>query len=334
MLPAVLKELFAHDDWARDKLFALCDGLSDAQLDRPFEMGLGSLRNTLHHIWAAERVWLDRWTVGGQPAFIFPEAGLPLATLLDRAKTTAAERDALLARSNEADLRRPLAFTNIKGESYSLPLGGQMHHVANHGIHHRAQAVNMLRHLGVALPTRGLDYIFFRLENQAKPALELEAVRYYQAYADWGTRTLLDIAAKLTDAQLDQPFEMGLGTLRKTLVHLRDAEVWWHTNWTSGPAGGFPAVDATLNMADLSASYDAAWRCRDAFAGGLKNADMQRPVTVKPRPDLTLQFPLGVSMVQLCGHATHHRAQAVNMLRHVGVQPPGLDLILWLRDHT
>jgi uncharacterized damage-inducible protein DinB len=333
MAQAFLRELFTYTDWARDKAFGLAGGLSDAQLDKPFEMGPGSIRNTLHHIWAAERIWLDRWAQGGTPKFVMPEAGLPLSALHERARATAAERDTLLAQRGEPELAATLAFTNIKGETYSLPLAGQMHHVCNHGIHHRAQIVNMLRHVGGPLPQPGLDYIFYRLEKiqEAAPTLEMEMIRSYQGYADWGTRQLLDVTAKLTDVQLDRSFEMGLGTIRKTLAHLCDAENWWYTNWTTGPAGAFPKADETISVADLAQRLAEAWKQRDGFCAGLKEADQKRPVTVRPRPEMTLQFPLGVSLVQLCGHATHHRAQVLNMLRHVGVQPPGLDLILWLR---
>lgn len=331
MAQGTLRELFSYTDWARDEIFELCGGLSAGQLDQPFEMGIGSIRNTLHHVWAAERIWLDRWSKGGQPVFMQPESGLPSATLLERAKITAAERNAFLAKQGEADLAGPLDFTNTKGEPYSLPLGGQMLHVCNHGIHHRAQVINMLRRVGGPLPKPGLDYIFFRLEQPASPPLQLATVARYQAYSDWATRKLLAIASKLSDAQFDRPFEMGLGTLRKTFVHLRDAENWWHTNWTKGPAGAFPAVEGTIELGDLSRQLDTAWKQRDDFLGGLKEADLQTPVKVQPRPDLALTFSIGVSMIQLCGHATHHRAQILNMLRHSGAETPALDLVLWLR---
>jgi len=329
-----LQELYTFNRWANDKALAIADGFSAEQLDRPFEMGLGSIRSTLHHIWAAERVWLDRWTKGGVPKFVFPEAGLSIAELRGRYHATDAERDAFLVKQCEADLARPLAFTNIKCESYSLPLGGQMLHVANHGIHHRAQFVNMVRHVGGPVPKPGLDYIFYRLEkiNDAPPSLDLHAIRNYEDYSDWATRKLLDIAAKLSDAQLDRPFEMGMGTLRKTFSHLCDAEGWWQANWTTGPAGAFPAADDRISIADVAKRLDDAWAARDRFVSTLSDSDLTRPVTVKPRPEMTIQFALGVSLVQLCGHATHHRAQILNMLRHVGVQPPGLDLVFWLRD--
>lgn len=331
MPPQFLQEMFAYTDWARDKVFAQFAGLTDAQLDRPFEMGIGSIRNTLHHIWAAERVWLDRWKIGGRAKFIQPEAGLPVAALLERSRSTGTERDAHLARLSEQALSAKLTFTTTKGETYSLPLGGQMLHVCNHGIHHRAQLMNMFRHVGGQVPQRGLDYIFRRLEHMEDPPppFTLPPIREYQQYADWGTRKVLAAAAGLSDAQLDRPFEMGLGTLRKSFCHLLGAETWWHTNWTAGPAGAFPSADEPASVAEFSRRLDEAWSARDRFVGGLSEGHLARAVTVKPRPDLTLQFPLGVTLVQLCGHATHHRAQILNMLRHVGVQPPGLDLITW-----
>ncbi len=297
-------------------------------------MGPGSIRSALYHIWAAERVWLDRWAKGGVPRLSQPEAGLSIAELRRRAEQTAAERDAFLASRTEADLAAPLAFTNLKGESYSLPLAGQMLHVVNHGIHHRAQFVNMVRQVGGPVPKPGLDYIFYRLEriNDPPPPLEIDAIKTYQRYADWATRKLLAVAASLSDAQLDRPFEMGIGSLRKTFSHLCRAEEWWHVNWTAGPAGAFPPSDGNITIADLTRRFDDAWTARDHFVGALKDGDLSRPITVKPRPDMTLQFPLGVSLVQLCGHATHHRAQMLNMLRHVQATPPGLDLILWLSD--
>jgi len=332
MAKPTLKELNTYTDWARDKAFELVRELSDEQLDRAFEMGLGSIRNTLHHIWAAERIWLDRWTVGGQPKFVQPEAGLPLAELHERARATAAERDGLLAKKTEAELGAKLTFTNIKGETYSLPLGGQMLHVCNHGIYHRAQFMNMFRRVGGAVPPRGLDYVFFRLEMPATPAVEVETIRQYQRYADWGTRRLLAITSKLPDAQLDRRIEMGQGSIRDTLAHLRDAETWWYENWTVGPGKGFPDPQDKPSMANVSRQLEEAWSRRDGFVSKLTDADMARGVQVQPRPDRRISFPLGVSLIQLCGHATHHRAQVVNMLRHCGAETPGLDLTLWLRD--
>jgi uncharacterized damage-inducible protein DinB len=44
-----------------------------------------------------------------------------------------------------------------------------------------------------------------------------------------------------------------------------------------------------------------------------------------------VRFRVLESLVQLCCHGTHHRAQLINMLRHSGVTAPALDYVVWLR---
>lgn len=52
----MIDSLFADNDWANARILKLADGLNDKQLDLQREMGFGSLRATLFHIWAAEHL--------------------------------------------------------------------------------------------------------------------------------------------------------------------------------------------------------------------------------------------------------------------------------------
>src|SRR5262249_38099976 len=117
-----IRELFHYDDWANQKLLAMADNLSDAQLDHLFEMGEGSLRATLNHLWAAERVWLDRWLRSEKQRFRKESAGVSVTQLADEFADTAAERNALLAKATDADLATPLTYTNMKGETNTFGL--------------------------------------------------------------------------------------------------------------------------------------------------------------------------------------------------------------------
>ena len=42
------------------------------------------------------------------------------------------------------------------------------------------------------------------------------------------------------------------------------------------------------------------------------------------------RFRIIESLVQICAHGTHHRAQLINMLRHSGVTAPALDYGAWV----
>lgn len=334
-LPAV-RELFAHNDWARDKLLACAAGLSAAQLDRPFEMGAGSLGATLRHLYGAERIWLTRWRGAEQPRWPHAHEIVALADLQSAWLSLSAARNEDLAGWRADDLRRSVTYTDIRGATWTHALGDILLHVCNHGLHHRAQTMNMLRQLGVRPPQPGLDYVFMKREqgDAPPPALDVGTLRAYHAYADWARQAMHAAAAQLSDEQLDRPFEMGAGSLRATLVHIRDAEQWWYDNWMQGAGRLFPRAGARCSVVELTRLFDETAARRNELLAKWTDADLQRPTSATPRAGVTMSFPLGVTMLQLCCHGTHHRAQAANMLRHVGAAVPALDYVTRLRERA
>lgn len=343
-----VREAFRHNDWANARLFDFAADCTDDELDRPFEMGPGSLRRTLFHLWEAERIWLDRWTNQAPATFGTQDAALPLAEIRQRLEATAAARERFCDDLPPDGGARRVTFTTSKGETVTLPLGDTLLHVANHAIHHRAQALNMLRRLDHKRPA-GLDYLFMRGECptlvipedhkrawrqrgfavadhvSAPAAFDRDTLREYFHYSDWATARLLDAAAPLADDQLDRPFEMGLGTLRLTLTHIRDAESWWLGHWTGRGDGQFNRLPATTPLGALRDLLAETIAGRNAYLGSIDDATLLEPVTVEALPDLTITFRIGESMLQLPGHGTHHRAQALNMLRRLGAELPDIN---------
>lgn len=334
---ATLKELFSFSDWAHDKLISASIELSDQQLDQPFEMGEGSLRKTLNHLHSAERVWLDRWTQHTPARFRADATGVSIAQLRGEFTATATERNAFLGPLRDTNLQTPITYTNTRGQTFTYALGEMMLHVCNHGVHHRAQALNMLRRIGAELPKPGLDYIFFKLaqpgggtESAAPTELDLDTLRTHYGYADWARDRTQAIARGLSAAQLDRPFEIGVGSLRATLAHIRFAEEWWFQNWTLGPGQPFPETPADLPIAELERLFADTAARRTAYLVKMTDADLARLATATPRPNVTRVFPIGVTMLQLICHGTHHRAQALNMFRHTGAEVPALDFIRYI----
>lgn len=150
---ATIRALFEYNDWARDRLMAIAETLDDDKLDRPFEMGPGSLRKTLEHLFAAEWRWLRRWR--GRPfgENEWPRGFAAMAELWATWRETAQQRSDYLDTLADNDLDRRVCFTDPDGTTESLELRRMMLHVCTHGTHHRAQALNMLRHVGVEPPS-------------------------------------------------------------------------------------------------------------------------------------------------------------------------------------
>jgi len=72
-------------------------------------------------------------------------------------------------------------------------------------------------------------------------------------------------------------------------------------------------------------------RERDAFLAELSDAALQASVTYRDSKGSLFSASLGQMMVQMCVHSTHHRAQAVNMIRRAGGQTPEVDYMVWVR---
>ena len=170
------------------------------------------------------------------------------------------------------------------------------------------------------------------VETGSSPAVAWDAtlIGNYFAYGDWANRRLLDLAAPLDNAALDRSFGMGMDTIRKTVLHIADAERWWLKNWTVGPTAFERAPESTA-IAQVRAAWDQLIADRNCFLYPLDAASAERVVTAIVGP-MSVRTPVIESMIQLCGHGTHHRAQLINMLRHSGVTAPGCDYVVRLRE--
>lgn len=334
MLTPTIRELNIFNGWGNKKIIEALHGLSDEQLDRPFEMGPGSLRATVQHIYNAERIWVERYAKEGVAGSIPAEPSQTPAELDAALSKLASVRDAWLSAQPAGSADRLVTYKNLRGEQYTNRLGDILMHVCNHGVHHRAQAVNMIRRVGGEVPKPGADYIFMKLTTETVPpetSLDVRTLLDYLSYSDWARRRVHELAEGLSDEQLDRAFEMGMNTLRRTLIHMYDAEAWWRHNWTNDGGVGFPDDNRRMSIKELSRQYDelAAWR--DTMTAKMSDKDLDRVIKATPRPGVDRFFRLGVTMLQICVHGTHHRAQASNMLRHLGVKSPVLDYVVKLR---
>jgi uncharacterized damage-inducible protein DinB len=141
-----LEILLAHDRWATRQILRACAPLTREQFHQPFQMGPGSLHDTFVHMLGAMRIWTQG--LAGQPVGPRLEQDPPrslaeIETLLDT-----------LFDAFNAEIRRlPLDHTMFRvrnGKTFTFTRGAVLAHVATHGMHHRAQCLNMLRQLGVS----------------------------------------------------------------------------------------------------------------------------------------------------------------------------------------
>lgn len=349
---SMLQILYAYNDWANHRVFELCRGLTDEQLDARDDIGVGTLRNTLFHMHYWEQGWYERIHGHVVPYGGVDAAGMSLEELQRRFAEISAIRRPLLQADAKESLSREIEYKDSRGVGYSLRFDDLLFHVANHGIHHRAQVLQFLKKQNRKTPG-GLDFIFFRIAYPLIPQAEsTEAtLRGYGlqvnvgegakinwdsqlgqklfSYGDAINTKLIALAETLDDAVLDQNWGIGMGSLRASLTHIYDAERWWLRNW-SGEKVAFEKLPPTTSLSELRALWANHIERRNEFVMRL-NSDTAQAICEVSFGGPPMLFPVVDSIVQLGGHGTHHRSQIQNMLKRSGVSVTNNDYLFTVR---
>jgi len=143
----LLDRMLRHDAWATSQLLQIAATLSDECLDRSFNLGHQTIRQTFEHtIWNIE-CWTDLMTSDS-------------VRERDRDGTSISQLTERHAHASQQLYRfaREIADGGRLNESYvdhldSPPrrksIAGTLLHLATHGVHHRAQVRFMLRQCGI-----------------------------------------------------------------------------------------------------------------------------------------------------------------------------------------
>ena len=154
-----LRRLYAYNDWANDRMLDAIAALSNEQFTREIVSSYSSIRDTLAHIAGAEWLWLRRWRGESPPKAPEWAAAPSIETLREQMHAIASDRREYLAGLDDDTIESMLSYRSIKGDAFTMPLGGVLLHCANHSTYHRGQLVTMLRQAGATPP--GTDYTTF-----------------------------------------------------------------------------------------------------------------------------------------------------------------------------
>jgi uncharacterized damage-inducible protein DinB len=151
--------LYEYNRWANQRAREACAPLSAEEFVRPLGSSFSSVRDTLVHLFGAEWIWLERWHGRSPRALPSPAEFASLESIRQKwAEVEKGQRD-FIAGLSDARLGAVVSYVNMKGETWSYPLGDMLVHVVNHGSYHRGQVATMLRQLGRTPP--GTDYLLY-----------------------------------------------------------------------------------------------------------------------------------------------------------------------------
>jgi uncharacterized damage-inducible protein DinB len=161
-----LRTLVDYHYWARDRLLEAVERLTPDQFTKDLGNSFRSIRDTLVHLYGADRIWCARWE-GESPQSMPDAAGFPDVASIRRAWTDQEGRvRAVLERLGEQGVGAPIEYRMLTGQPQAQPFWQMLQHVVNHGSYHRGQVTTMMRQLEQA-PPKSMDLISFYRERNA-----------------------------------------------------------------------------------------------------------------------------------------------------------------------
>jgi uncharacterized damage-inducible protein DinB len=151
-------------------------------------------------------------------------------------------------------------------------------------------------------------------------------------YSRWANEQVLEASRPLPDHLLDQAIDMGRGSLRRTLIHLFAGDYVWFRRWQGLVETPWLDESTPTGVAKIITQFQQLHRERDEWVERLTATDLDRDQRYLDSGGRHFSATLGQMMLQASVHGTHHRAQAVNMLRQLGQQPPELDYMVHVRQ--
>ena len=164
--------------------------------------------------------------------------------------------------------------------------------------------------------------------------MSVALIREHWEYHHLANRRLLDVVARLGEevAAREVGSQFSVPTLRGMLVHVYASDLWWLRVWQARSSGA-PDESGFATLGELRAPWDGLVAEQRNFLGALGEADLTRVIEAKSAQDgQRYRRPLGMLLLHVPNHATHHRSEIATMLTMVSGSPPDTGINSYYRE--
>jgi uncharacterized damage-inducible protein DinB len=327
---STLKILFAYHDWAMRQVLQLGEKVKVQDLERPSEADVSNIRSIFLDLMLLEHYW--QRASGSTPFKKEKLEGVSLKQLTTvyleiaearRAWLSSLSGEALFAKNHDSE-----------GSNKDVNLYSVLMYILNEAVHQRILLVNQIRHVWVDVPQIGYLVFVDDVGLVDRMVGDIDTIKFFFSYTDWANNRILSAIQRLGESALYTDTSLGWRSIQTTLMHIYNVDSWWLTNWLEKPSrAADPRQSSKLALSDISALFAQNSKRRDDYLSSIGNEDLSRSVEAFFGEHIAT-FLLGTTMLDLALHATHHRAEAVGMLKTFGFEVPKVDCITYGKVHN
>lgn len=159
-------------------------------------------------------------------------------------------------------------------------------------------------------------------------------IRELYAYNRWANHRTLEAASALSEEAFTRDLGSSFPSVRDTLAHVLAAEWIWLQRWKGTSPTGTPQDWDLSTPKAIRARWAEVEREREAFVSVLTDEDLRRAVNYRNTVGQPFENTLEEMLRHVVNHSSYHRGQVVTMLRQLGAEPVGTDLIRFYRERA
>ncbi len=181
--------------------------------------------------------------------------------------------------------------------------------------------------------------------------MNIADIQTLYSYNRWANQRLFSILEKLSGQQLAAEVSSSFPSIRETVFHILFAEWLWLKRWQgTSPRATGPNPNVTsatwkvlsqegtttarefTTIAELKSFADTIEQERQVFLSKISDAILHAPLNFNDMAGDPYAEPLVQLLQHVVNHSTYHRGQVTTLLRQVGGETVGLDMVFFFRE--
>ena len=162
--------------------------------------------------------------------------------------------------------------------------------------------------------------------------MTLNDVKLFFDYIYWARTRVLDLADSLSPDQFTRDMKSSHNSIRDTMVHMFGSEKLWLTRWQGNSPTKREQPNDYPTPADVRRRWSEVERDVRAHLDGMTDADAQKILSYSTLEGASVSYPWWNTALQVTNHSSYHRGQIITMLRQMGLNATGTDMIIYFKE--